>query len=56
MAWFAPIIMINNSMSFARQNFTLFHELYHLIANTSGAEIIRDDYYDDFMEILSVGM
>ena len=37
--------MINNSMSFARQNFTLFHELYHLIANTSGAEIIRDDYY-----------
>ena len=32
-------------MSFARQNFTLFHELYHLIANTSGAEIIRDDYY-----------
>ena len=40
-----PIIMINNSMSFARQNFTLFHELYHLIANTSGAEIIRDDYY-----------
>ena len=40
-----PIIMINNSMSFARQNFTLFHELYHLIANTTGAEIIRDDYY-----------
>ena len=40
-----PIIIINNSMSFARQNFTLFHELYHLISNTSGAEIIRDDYY-----------
>ncbi len=40
-----PIIMINNSMSFARQNFTLFHELYHLISNTSGAEIIRDDFY-----------
>ena len=38
-------ILINNSMSFARQNFTLFHELYHLIADTSGAEIIRDDYY-----------
>ena len=32
-------------MSFARQNFTLFQELYHLISNTSGAEIIRDDYY-----------
>lgn len=41
-----PIIIINNSMSFARQNFTLFHELYHLISNTSGAEIIRDDFYD----------
>ena len=40
-----PVIMINNSMSFARQIFTLFHELYHLISNTSGAEIIRDDFY-----------
>ena len=40
-----PVIIINNSMSFARQVFTLFHELYHLISDTSGAEIIRDDYY-----------
>lgn len=40
-----PVIIINNSMSFARQIFTLFHELYHLISDTSGAEIIRDDYY-----------
>lgn len=40
-----PVIMINNSMSFARQIFTLFHELYHLISDTSGAEIIRDDFY-----------
>lgn len=39
-----PVIIINNSMSFARQVFTLFHELYHLISDTSGAEIIRDDY------------
>lgn len=31
-------------MSFSRQIFTLFHELYHLISNTSGVEIIRDDY------------
>lgn len=48
-----PIIVINNSMSFARQNFTLFHELYHLITNTSGAEIVRDDFYvflDDSQE------
>lgn len=40
-----PVIVINNSMSFSRQIFTLFHELYHLISDTSGAEIIRDDYY-----------
>ena len=40
-----PVILINNSMSFARQIFTLFHELYHLISGTSGAEIIRDDFY-----------
>ena len=40
-----PVILINNSMSFARQIFTLFHELYHLISDTSGAEIIRDDFY-----------
>lgn len=40
-----PIIIINNAMSFARQSFTLFHELYHLISRTSGAEIIRDDFY-----------
>ena len=39
-----PVIVINNSMSFERQIFTLFHELYHLISDTSGAEIIRDDY------------
>ena len=32
-------------MSFARQTFTLFHELYHLVSDTSGAEIIRDDFY-----------
>ncbi len=40
-----PVIMINNAMSFARQVFTLFHELYHLLLNCSGVEIIRDDYY-----------
>ena len=48
-----PVIMINNSMSFARQNFTLFHELYHLISDTSGAEIIRDDYYEKLSQAQS---
>ena len=45
-----PVIIINNAMSFARQNFTLFHELYHLISNTSGVEIIRDEYYMELNE------
>lgn len=49
-----PVILINNSMSFARQIFTLFHELYHLLSKTSGAEIIRDDYYADLTEDQSV--
>lgn len=40
-----PVIIINNTMSFARQIFTLFHEIFHLISDTSGVEIIRDDYY-----------
>ena len=42
-----PVIIINNSMSYARQVFTLFHELYHLISDSSGVEIIRDDYYSE---------
>jgi Zn-dependent peptidase ImmA (M78 family) len=42
-----PIIYINNSMSFTRQIFTLFHEFYHLISNTSGIDKIIDDYFDD---------
>ncbi len=45
-----PVIIINNSMSFARQIFTLFHELYHLISDTSGAEIIRDEYYSELTD------
>lgn len=39
-----PIIYINNSMSFNRQIFTLFHELYHIISNTNGIDMIKDDY------------
>jgi len=41
-----PVIYINNSMSFTRQIFTLFHELYHLISNTSGIDKIKDDYFE----------
>ena len=41
-----PIIYINNSMSFSRQIFTLFHELYHIILKTSGIDKTKDDYID----------
>ncbi len=37
-----PIIYINNSMSFTRQIFTLFHELYHLIHETGGIDKLCD--------------
>lgn len=40
-----PIIYINNSMSFTRQIFTLFHEFYHLISDTSGIDKMEDDYF-----------
>lgn len=40
-----PIIIINNKMSFARQNSTLFHELYHLMLKSNGVEIVNDDYF-----------
>ena len=41
-------------MSFPRQSFTLFHELYHLLSNTGGAEIIRDDFYSYLNETQAV--
>lgn len=49
-----PVIIINNAMSFPRQSFTLFHELYHLLSNTGGAEIIRDDFYSYLNETQAV--
>lgn len=38
-----PVIMINNNNTFTRQIFTLFHELYHLITDTSGIDFINLD-------------
>lgn len=39
-----PIIYINNSLPKTRQIFTLFHELGHLLFNTSGVDKEHDDY------------
>jgi len=41
-----PIIYVNNTGAKTRQIFTLFHELAHLIFQTSGIDKLRDDYID----------
>lgn len=39
-----PVIYVNNSMTFSRQIFTLFHELFHIIIKTSGIDKSNDSY------------
>lgn len=39
-----PVIYVNNSMSYSRQIFTLFHELCHILIKTSGIDKANDDY------------
>lgn len=41
-----PVIYVNNSTARTRQIFTLFHELAHLIFNTSGVDTDNDDFID----------
>jgi Zn-dependent peptidase ImmA (M78 family)/transcriptional regulator with XRE-family HTH domain len=45
-----PLIIINNSMAKARQIFTLFHELGHLLFETSGIDKLIDDYINTLPE------
>ena len=42
-----PVIMLNNKMSFTRQVFTLFHELYHLIVKINGIEIVEESFLNE---------
>ena len=42
-----PIIYINNNLSKNRQLFTLFHELCHLLFQTSGIDIENDNSIND---------
>jgi len=37
-----PVIFVNNSLSFTRQIFTLFHEIFHIIQHTSGVDLLND--------------
>lgn len=39
-----PLIYVNNTGAKSRQIFTLFHELAHLLFETSGVDSITDDY------------
>jgi Zn-dependent peptidase ImmA (M78 family) len=39
-----PLIYVNNSSAKTRQIFTLFHELAHLLFNTSGIDTLHGDY------------
>lgn len=41
-----PVLYINNSTAKARQIFTLFHELAHLLFHTSGIDVIDDRFID----------
>ncbi|MCM1546191.1 MAG: XRE family transcriptional regulator [Clostridiales bacterium] len=41
-----PIILINNKVSFTRQLFTIFHELYHLMAQASHIDLIETEERD----------
>ncbi len=41
-----PVIMVNNSTSFTRQSFTLFHELAHLLYGVSGITTEDTRYID----------
>lgn len=42
-----PIIYVNNSLAEARQVFTLFHELAHLLYRTGGIDRVRDTHLMD---------
>ena len=57
-----PLVIINNSMVKNRQIFTLFHELGHLLYETSGIDKIKDDFIntlpkkDKDIEVLCNGL
>nr|PZN78599.1 MAG: hypothetical protein DIU57_15645 [Pseudomonadota bacterium] len=44
-----PIIYVNNTSAKARQIFTLFHELAHLLFHTSGIDVEQDDYIESLV-------
>lgn len=46
-----PIIYVNNSNAKTRQIFTLFHELAHLLFQTSGIDTLGDEYIGDLPTI-----
>jgi len=53
-----PIIYLNSSNAKTRQIFTIFHELWHLLAQTSGIDFIRDEkvinFFDDSAKAIEI--
>lgn len=45
-----PLIYVNNSATKTRQCFTLFHELAHLVFETSGIDVLDERYIDELGE------
>lgn len=45
-----PVIYVNNSTARTRQIFTLFHELAHLLFNTSGVDTVNDAFIDTLQD------
>jgi Zn-dependent peptidase ImmA (M78 family)/transcriptional regulator with XRE-family HTH domain len=43
-----PVILINNSMPFSRQIFTIFHELGHLLFHSGGVDFRKKSIPDSF--------
>ena len=41
-----PVIILNNSMSKARQIFSIFHELAHLLRKSGGIDILKETFND----------
>jgi len=44
-----PVIYINNQLSFSRQIFTLFHELYHILCKINSIDKYGEDYINNLV-------
>jgi len=45
-----PVVQINNSMAKARQIFSIFHEVAHLLYKSGGVDALQESFYDRFRD------